>query len=305
MILLIMCTGYSANASVGTHDRREYLDWNAPEYQSFVKIGSDSDNATFCTGQFIAPNIILTAYHCVGKCTTGNDSRCHITTSDGQREYVRVVSEFDELTASQMLFRPYQSSTNEDLAFLKPINKNYTHDTFFDMTSKCYTGDVFNAGFGNMRILSDAEMSQICQLYVNMLKQRAWINYQKKRTEFGINEAEFKSKLTYYDNTEVFQSDISDLDKILQENNIEKIFEDTERFKVDKRCIVTRCDKDRGQNTCIVTPGNSGGALVNGNVLVGIISQGKFYIGIDVKDSALHVTPPALYKEYKKLIKHE
>ncbi|MBD5389355.1 trypsin-like serine protease [bacterium] len=305
LILAIMCMGHDVHANVGTHDRREYADWNAPEYRNFVKIGSDTTDATFCTGQFVAPNLILTAYHCVGDCTAGNDSPCHITTSDGQREYVRMVSDFGELTPLQMSFQHYKSPTNEDMAFLRPINENYTHDTFFDMTSKCYTGNVFNAGFGNMRILSDAEISKIHRLYVDMLKQRDWISYSKGRTEFGMTEDEFKSHLTYYDNTEVFRSDTLDLDKILQENNVEKIFEDTERFKVDKVCVVTQCDEERGQNTCIVAPGNSGGALVAGNVLAGIMSRGKFYIGTDVKNPSLHVTPPALYKKYKKIMKHE
>lgn len=50
-------------AGIGDKDAREYVDWAQPPYNRVVYLRVDKD--TSCTAQYVAPDIIATARHCV------------------------------------------------------------------------------------------------------------------------------------------------------------------------------------------------------------------------------------------------
>ena len=65
-MLFVPCV---ARAYIGSYDEREYVDWSAAPYNKIVLIKGNTFSADWvsvtCAGQYVAPDIILTARHCL------------------------------------------------------------------------------------------------------------------------------------------------------------------------------------------------------------------------------------------------
>lgn len=281
-------------------DPREYVDWNSPEYTAFVKMCTS--DGTFCTGQFVSPSIVLTNAHCAVVC---NSAACHITTSNGAVYPVKYID------GKEYVFRIFDDDTDTslDFAFFKVTDAQFKSDSYFTMDNQYYTGDVFNAGFGTLRILSDDEIQQIRKTYVEILRQEDFAEMQKYSPNTSYQDFQrmqaFNNIDATYNARPLSKSYFQKIDDRLAADGITPVFQDKENFKVQKNCKILKSDAINLRHTCRTAPGNSGGGLVapSGN-LVGIVNSSKDLLG-EYGMTGNGLANPVYYDTYQKLVADE
>ena len=144
-----------AFAGVGNYDKRQKADWTSDRFSKYVSIGG-KDWAR-CTGQYVAPNLILTAAHCY------NSSKARIGYIDTVYNPVVNADDFEaKLVARGDFYSVNDDSQKQDWAVLLVENPdNYYKKNAFDIKKLKKSTDyepVINAGFGWVRILSDEEI---------------------------------------------------------------------------------------------------------------------------------------------------
>ena len=155
-LLFVPCV---AHAGIGEHDDRVYVDWNQAPYDKIVYV---QDMGAGCTGQYVAPDIILTANHCFngGYGATGNEGMVvDITVSDGRK-------------TQAILERVGKNMVGSDWALLRLSDSSFFRQDYFDLDSEKienFPVSVQNAGFGWLRILSDDEIDKIRNYFYETL----------------------------------------------------------------------------------------------------------------------------------------
>ena len=152
-----------ARAYIGSYDEREYVDWSAVPYNKIVLIKGNTFSADWvsvtCAGQYVAPDIILTARHCLIY-STGYDGnqmvgeKIPIETYDGRETWV--------------VLEKYGTSLSDDWALLRVQDvKFFSRDYFDSFPDSLKKNDarfpvpVSIAGFGWLRILTPDEIQKI------------------------------------------------------------------------------------------------------------------------------------------------
>lgn len=259
-----------ASAYIGDVDKREYVDWSAEPYNKIVLIKGNTFSADWvsvtCTGQYVAPDIILTARHCLIYGSAYDDyqmigEKIPIETYDGRETWV--------------VLEKYGKSLADDWALLRVTNGRFFSNEYFNYfpdslkrNDARFPVDVQIAGFGWLRILTPDEIAKIRKklLEKNMPSYESAENYLDKFYD------EFTTLL---DGKELKDWDVASGKKRY-------------RLKADKSCELTGVGDisvvDRANQlvafsyngNCQSSEGNSGGAAwTNDNQVYGILSRSR------------------------------
>lgn len=252
-------------SATGVIDNRIYVDWSSAPYNKIVQIGNDG---SWCTGQYVAPNIISTARHCVAD-TPEFDN------------YVKIgATNISATTHDNHIFRlkviAYGKNFNDDDWALLLVNdpKYYHTESFTSHPADATNTIVDNAGFGFMRILTDNEIAKLRQI---------WSNVENSMTP----QAMF---LDIYDNA---------LDAI-SDAGIPPLDDNPHNLKAHLNCQLL--DHNKYYNTkpiktnCDTFAGNSGGPYYKNGTLYAIHSSA---VGDWTDKNIAYATPSALF--YQKL----
>ena len=152
-IFLVLFFPLQLFAGVGDHDNRYYVTdemWAQEPYKKFVlfEMGFKSLGKFYplenCTAQYVAPNLILTARHCIRTLSYA----IHKATNYKKERFNLQLIEYGDKAMG-------------DWALLLVKNKKYYSDAFFDIATINKQTDLLNAGWGWLRILTDDEINTI------------------------------------------------------------------------------------------------------------------------------------------------
>ncbi|MCM1294374.1 MAG: S1 family peptidase [Muribaculaceae bacterium] len=267
-IIILLCAR-SAHAATYTIDKREYVsNWCDAPYNKIVAFfppspGKDSYYPIpECTGQYVAPNIILTALHCVQAydSTTFQVSNCK---NPDKRYDVEIIS---------------QGTANNigDWALLRIQDPAGYSDEFFEVSPTTpENSDINNAGWGNVRRLSDQEITEIR----NILKQYMTVNpnpksfdaiYDYVAQQIDIAEPKLSGRADYP--TQLKVNTKCEITGTYYREQCKNPYIDPKICQTNQRFFTTNCNTQSG---------NSGGPYFLGNTLYGIVSRGMADISTD------------------------
>jgi len=242
-------------------DTRRYVtndEWASPKFNNFVHLTAWLQNNYVgnCTAQYVAPNIILSAGHCVHK------KAVKYTIDRADKRDIPV-----DLLGYQLQEGSYGALTLDWALFLIKDSKYYKQDVF-SVNVPNYDKDnipVMNAGWGSTRILTAKDLQDIradAAKYSNF--SEAWDQgYSRK-----YREEDDKLKTS---NCHILGKQTN---KGIYNNQGVKAYYDG-----GPTDVLYNPGKHMLPTDCIANPGNSGGGIVSGNVLYGVTSYG--FGGID------------------------
>lgn len=267
---VLLCVPCVASAYIGEVDKREYVDWSAAPYNKIVLIKGNTFSADWvlvtCTGQYVAPDVILTARHCLIYGSTYDDyqmigEKIPIETYDGRETWA--------------VLEKYGRSLADDWALLRVTDGRFFSKEYFDYfpdslkrNDASFPVNVQIAGFGWLRILTPDEIEKIHKklLEKNMPSYESAENYLDKF---------YSDFTTLLDGKELKDWDVASGKKRY-------------RLKADKSCELTGVGDvsvvDRANQlvafsyngNCQSSEGNSGGAAwANDNQIYGILSRSR------------------------------
>ena len=242
MSLPAVADGVANDKSVSSVDPRKLVDWS--DYKQIVHIQgfvSGDENGVFsaCTGQYVSPNLILTAAHCI------------MNSKGDMYKGINVVTYAGKKCAAQQAFWVGNYLTADydfpyDFAVLEIEPECYSSINYkIEVSDIDKDIDVYNVGFGSLTILSDAEIKKLRDKFKNLPPE--------SQTNAGIVEQEFTSVLG---------------------RPIRDVF-DNHKLKLDARCSGYRQQSDNVFYTnCYDWNGNSGGPIVQRgtNNLIGVMA---------------------------------
>ena len=248
----IICPGL---CGVGAVDNRFYVDgslWATEPYKNFVRLETiminfdsngmiSAERKSDCSAQYISKNLILSAGHCVSNTNLYDAVAFVVINYKGDRIMV------------SLLESKYAGTDNgDDWAIFLVDDSQYYSDSFFDVKVPSANTNVINAGWGAVRILSNAELEKIRQLsqeIKNLHSDEFYDALVQKMRENGMRP-------------------LKEDPKTLKASKCKIIFDDSRnarRSKYFPDILVTTCD---------TWSGNSGGGYVSldGNYLYGVAS---------------------------------
>jgi hypothetical protein len=256
-------------ADVGVEDdtdKRIKPIWAEHPYNQFVQIlGNHGNTTVFCTGQYVGPDLILTALHCRGDIAT--EAINVINGKEFSLEFIGGGNNYNEQDWG--LFR-VAAPTPDRLAtrWLRVLPP-----------SSDSNGTVTSVGFGGLRKLENWEIPVIRERYTVYLK---YIRENIEKIK-GLNE----SNIDFWDaHTQIDPNFARFFSLWLARNQGPRIvslplFEDMSTLKAHQDCHITGTNKDGFlQHDCHVWQGNSGGALIRGSLIYGIYKGGHHRIGM-------------------------
>lgn len=138
-----------------TIDPRQYVDWKTYPYNQLVFLTYVTSGLDFnCTAQYVAPNVILTARHCV---TTS--AKYDEWAQKNKKEYIMFLADGTSTTDIELERYGYDNDY-EDWALLRVTNPKFFSRTPLPMVPETTTGTVSSVGFAEMRILTDEEIEK-------------------------------------------------------------------------------------------------------------------------------------------------
>lgn len=232
------------NPNEYTIDPREYVEWGngvcTPPYDRLLYMERG------CTAEYIAPNIILTAQHCVvdNNNDIGINERFTFLDCKGNRFLASVKSYGDNNIYKGSYNRWGEHSVPVDWVLLSVDSEQFYSNAIFDLKDMVGQHDirVNNAGWGAMPILSDQQIRDL-------------------RSSFNDFASETNSSAYFGRFQELFLNAFDD------------------KLKVHKNCTLHTYSRNEGQggfhsSSCYTWGGNSGGPYYDGNKILGIVSGG-------------------------------
>ncbi|MBO5696259.1 MAG: trypsin-like serine protease, partial [Alphaproteobacteria bacterium] len=264
LVLSMLC--HSVFAATGQVDDRVYVNWSDHEYHKVVVFIQPNG---YCTGQYVAPNIILTARHCI---TPDNIDSYGIELYDGRATLVSLLS-----YGSGQMFR-----SDGDWAFLLVSDPKFYSDTYFNVARKATPKmTINNTGFGALRILSNAELAQLRQIFSSQ-----------------------RNKMAAESNTNADMIQFSQIFKLVEDDianlGIPSIMETDNVLKTHFNCEFLGLSQGNMWSTCDIYSGNSGGPYYMGETLYGTCSGAVHRF--DNKDKSAAIPSQSFYKELQRII---
>lgn len=249
--LLILSLAVPYASAVADIDTRKYVQWNSEPFDKFVKVVDKDTGKNHCTGQYVGPNIVLTALHCVDD----ENGTKTIINSDGVSAQGKVIFPKD-ISAEYLPYGSKLSYGGDDYAMIVLDDKEAFHESdskYFRVDKSLGGGSFDNAGFGGLRVLSDKDIAQI-KVKLKKIQEETdeWIDLDRKIQKL-VSALHEPDKDGYV---------------------VGDIFGDTERLKASVGCHLDFSDGERiGLTTgCVTYGGNSGGAFYAGDRLYGILA---------------------------------
>lgn len=255
IFLLIFLSCASAYAGVGDIDQREYVDWSKWPYNNIVYFYPQPYST--CTAQFVAPDIILTARHCV------------VTTRKFDK-YAALNQEFeiwthDNRRTTAKLEKYGKSFKNDDWALLRITDPAFHRTSYFDTANKTQYGTITSAGFAGLRILSNSEIRIVKQVFTEVATQYNLTSYTDI-FDASLNKLSQEHNIYLYDNR-VPGND--------SPGNWEFRLKATHNCHIESRALISDFSKGWFNSSCDTDHGDSGGAYFSGNTIYGIVSGGR------------------------------
>ena len=320
--LLFLSTGVRANM-IGSVDPRENVVWqNNPEWAHVVALGSVNERTrqfrNQCTGQFIAPDLILTNDHCVPLISPMANRFAFVTDWRGRQFRASVVAHGQDQMAQARVDFPTTRFIDDwgyDWAILRvPDSRYYAAPGQYlrvaEGAQRLHVG-VVNAGFGALRVLGDRELPLIRSAFVLYLQgrmatmeddaRRRGLQRDADRLFMGNHLWSFDHFLAqHYNARNVWRLSNQRPNEGIR---IPPIHDDMAQLKVDRSCRIfdgvwrTRqfgmpFDNNFIWHSCAGAGGNSGSALVDASgTVVGVFARNERRLGLE---SASVYTAPGL-----------
>ncbi len=270
---------HCTNPSEYTTDRRCYVtdkQKKTKPYNSVVAL-IDSDGEVFCTGILVAfssplalkTRFLITAKHCIEDSAKPQTVRLQ----DGRELNAKLIKTTDIDTRELG-----QGASIKDwgiYGFGAPVSISTDIEPVYIKHQETSNGiDISVVGYGALKIMSDAEISEFKQKYVEYLEQNNLVvgTDVRQRTYPGIRDSDGGIRTN--------NSTVNDfIYNVLADNPATydyglNIFADEEQLKISK------CKFNDKQDICQLWSGNSGGPLFDDkNNLIGIASTGYLIIG--------------------------
>lgn len=276
-IIILLCAR-SAHAAQ-TIDPREYVDWSKCEYpyNQLVKLRADN---SVCTAQFVAPDIVATAMHCIASRKTGKlKKRIRLQNCHGNWFPATIIANADAQD-----FLNIKPLSRNDWALLRVDDPQYYSQAYFNIDSEqtkpqpieiantSATGYTFqydnnkypgfigtSAGWGALPILSDADVMRI------KYELKKLVAEQNNGMQYDVNGGVAALYANGY------------FDKITSD--------DSNKLKIHKNCkmfpdFAPYNLEPENQSTCMIWAGNSGGAFYteSDNTLHGVASTSIYML---------------------------
>ncbi|MDR1207374.1 MAG: S1 family peptidase [Rickettsiales bacterium] len=286
-VLILGLAPLCASAQI---DPREYADWKNDYPEILLMV--DESGKPHCTAQYVAPNIILTAAHCV---------RPPFSTKEEIEKLLGASYRFcnaNDTCINATLANVGDLHSDEDWALLRTENQS---EKYFDVLSAAPdvgTG-IDLLGFGNLRILKDEELQTLRRKYIRacggeeleefIIQEGAkrGLTPNAARDECTANSCITNMELLFCieEFARLLELDDPELGPAMQ-----PIFGDDGNLKVHRNCKVVSTGSAITEYNCMSYKGNSGGPFLKADskMLGSIVSGG---------DSGL------IYQQEKTLIK--
>jgi hypothetical protein len=256
--------------SIGISDNRVYVsdaEWKTYPYNLTVSMLSDSGKPK-CTAQYSYTDLLTTSDHCIiGSTATFRGPNGTFTADLVARGYA--------MNPAQKMVDP-----KNDWAIYKITNPEYfSKSKWFNVSpnSNTYYKQVQVAGFSDLRIINNLEVTKIKNITVELLKNKDLLNgltFDRSANTQAVSASDVQ--LTPYTDF------VNALNDELAKQKIPPIYGDARHLKVDKSCSVVELNSDRNQlgHNCDGSMGSSGSALV-----VNDASMGFKIVGIQSRSS--------------------
>ncbi len=299
----------------------------------FVPIGK-------CTAQFVAQNLLLSAGHCIFTKKNLNDILKQYPYENARVAY-RGMNYNKEKFDVKLVDTEYTGKafdTLGDWAVWLVTDSKYYSDTYFDIHVPTKTVDVINAGWGSLRIFSDAELDAVRRVYNKILdrinEENAKIDDENKKKDDSLKAAikeisetlgvtllddpynlkASECKIVFEDCKTIYSEISSVRDKLenTSDNRRERLEKqkNKQEEKFNKLCNNQQALKRESlypyilATTCDAYTGNSGGGLISmkGKDLYGTISYGLHAL-TDERNTEYIVSAKQFEKRLRGLIK--
>lgn len=225
------------------------IKWNTTTYNNYVCIGSGKGCAS---GEFISPKHILTNAHVAEGCGLDGKPQCTIQTSDGKTLLGKVVfygiKEWKE---------GRDTHKGDDWQILEITTPNFCSRHYFGYVSPTpFSGGMWRAGFGQLRVISDKEFENIRKAY-NSAISKWWIPNDKfDKVGLKIDYDNLANSMLT-----AFQEKFAEL---TGENFFNDYLFDNGTLKLVQNCsILEKKGTGNARHNCYSWPGDSGGSIQN------------------------------------------
>lgn len=278
---------------VGSVDRREYVNW--ADYPQIVYFSNG------CTAQYVAQDIILTAAHCLNdRLDTAKNEMVFYT------DYEILL--YDGRKASVVLEKvgPYHSKDGKysiiqewaDYAFLRVRDPEFYSDKFYNLAETAQKVSIESLGFGKMRVVTDYELSQIKDVWNEVVSEYRQVKPRYVETDVNMLLDMFSEKLKSKNilplketSVRLKKSKCSLFDYASAPENFKLIIP---RGYIDMPVVFANCD---------LSSGNSGGPAVrSGEVLAIAVIASKSII--ESRYYAVYIPADSMYSDLKSMPKN-
>jgi len=255
-------------------DRRRNVggDWARPPFRNIVMLPSPR-----CTGQYVAPNIIVTAAHCI-KSNHRAENRRMARNYRGDSFSTRILAVNCDADCRD---------ETRDWALLLVESPAHYAETPFRALPQSRTGPAQQAGFGSLKILSDQEIRALRGKFIEFARGSVG----------GTGNADFQRFFEQnMQNTRAVDSFVDFLDDRAARPvsagglGIIGIFDDGDNLKHNRSCTITRAHSVLEHN-CYTSGGDSGSAIWTGdNELGGVHVVGRIQrvaLGVETLGAAV------------------
>jgi|GEM_PF-2631455 len=251
---------------VGDVDPRQYVKWqNNPEWAHVVRLM----NRGTCTGQFVAPDLILTANHCLDIPWTS----AYAINYKGERFTADVLSRGYDQQQKSGYWSGRLGEHGFDWMLLKVRDSRYYSNKYLGVAqgSQPLGVQVHNAGFGALRKLDDRQLPYVRKLYLEYLRS------------IGEGDSGDAWDLDIHKHINGFDNFISRKRPVTDDGIvISPIYNDEDKLKLTPSCKIFNTvgiysypfSNNFVWSSCGGAGGNSGSALVDTyGAVVGVMSR--------------------------------
>jgi hypothetical protein len=265
LLLLLFLSCFFCHDTYARVDNRKYADWGAYPYNMIVMVNFSG------TGQYVAPDLVLTNLHVVDQvCYDANvdyinERGCDLLDSlerEFQGDVIAVGRPYSVMSGKALADDGRGPAT--DWALIRVRDPRFFRYDYFNVMPQAVAGRVVNAGFGAMRIITDAELRVIRKKFVRLMRQKRALN-----NDDDVILKHFS-----------FEKFISELDEAVTYDDedgraMAPLFQDGDKLKFS-RCEIENTAGGYLLHRCMGAHGNSGGAFWTGeNDLHGILVSGN------------------------------
>lgn len=271
---------------VGSVDKREYVNW--ADYPQVVLFG------TGCTAQYVAQDIILTAAHCLDNWVDyeKNEIVYHtdyeISLHDGRKASVVLekVGPYYSKDGTRSIVQPWA-----DYAFLRVRDAEFYSNIFYNLPKAAKNASVESLGFGKMRVVTDYELSQIKDVWNEVVSEYRQVKPRHIKTDVNMLLDMFSEKLKSKNipplkesSARLKKSECSLFDYASAPANLKQSIA---RGYRDMQMIFANCD---------ISNGNSGGPAVRSGEVLAIAVIGSNSI-TEAQSYAVYIPADSMYSD--------